>query len=91
MSLRLLVAGLIMAVAVGAAVWLHGYREYVPFTTVSYSGAVLSSGQGASVSGVSASTRPSWADPLAAGIVVAALALGASIVAPRPVRPSGGT
>jgi hypothetical protein len=32
--------------------------------------------------------HPSWADPLAAGELVAALGLGAAIIAPRFVKPS---
>jgi len=87
-ALRIFVAGLVAAVAVGGAVWLHGYREYGPITTVSYGDGVSYTGQSAIVSAGSTSVHPSWADPLAAGIVVAALGFGAAIVVPRFARPS---
>ena len=89
MALRVLAASLVVAVAVGTAVWLHGYRQYGPIVTatVSPSGTVSYTTQGPFVSAVSSSTRPSWADPLAAGIVVAALGVGAAIVVSRRAKP----
>jgi hypothetical protein len=88
-ALRVFAACLVLAVAVGAALWLHGYREYGPITTatVSAGGTVSYTSQGPFVSAVSSSTHPPWADPLAAGIVVAALGLGAAIVVSRFGRP----
>ena len=88
MALRVLAASLVVAVAVGTAVWLHGYRQYGPIVTatVSPSGTVSYTTQGPFVSAVSTSTRPSWADPLAAGLVVAALGLGAAIVVSSRVK-----
>jgi len=64
--LRVLAAGLVVAVGVGVAVWLHGYEQTKHFKSPIFVG--------------SGRYHPSWADPVAVVAVVAAVAIGAVIL-----------
>lgn len=86
MALRVLIAGLLVAVAVGGGLWLHGYRQtergwvgggVVPGGHGIYSGDLLSPTRG------KVRVKPAWADPVALGGGIAALALGAALIVGR--------
>jgi len=64
--LRLLAAALVLAVGVGVAVWLHGYEQTKHFRSAVFVG--------------TGRYHPSWADPVAVGALVAAVAIGAAIL-----------
>jgi hypothetical protein len=64
--LRALAATLVVVVGVGVAVWLHGYEQTKHFKSAVFVG--------------TGRYQPSWADPAAAGAVVAALLMGAAIL-----------
>jgi preprotein translocase subunit SecG len=67
---RVLIVGLIVAAAIGLAVWLHGYQR----TNVN------AAFQGTERVTISARGHPAWADPLAVGGVLVAIAVGAAIL-----------
>jgi hypothetical protein len=63
MALRVLIAGLLVAAAVGGGVWLHGYRETQHFAGGGYDFGEPSG----KPSGSTRRVHPSWADPIAIG------------------------
>jgi hypothetical protein len=65
-ALRVVAAGLIVALGVGVAVWLHGYEQTKHFRSAVFVG--------------TARYHPSWADPVAAGALIAAVAIGAALL-----------
>jgi hypothetical protein len=73
--MRVFIGALVVAVALGGAVWLGGYQETKPV------------GVPASVNGVTFvpdvktyREDPSWADPLAVFIAVAGVGAGAAVI-----------
>ena len=90
-AIRILIAGLLVAAAAGAGLWLHGYRQgagcytYVPepptpgVTRIPAPGRDLLPGTRLCRRHV----RPSWADPVALGGGIVALALGAALIVGR--------
>jgi hypothetical protein len=71
LSARIIAATAILALTVGFAVWLHGYKQTRPARTVG------------STTYIAGRERPSWADPLAAGLVIAGLGTATALVLVR--------
>ena len=97
MGVRILLAGLLIAVAVGCGVWLHGYRVAggCYMQTVSKLGPQDPNLPSWAQPRVQVKTRvcpdrvrPSWADPIALGGIVASFAVGAALTVPRFAKPS---
>ncbi len=80
MAIRILLAGLFVAVAVGGGLWLHNYT-----TTGACHLDAFAIGVGHPAGKVCERVHPSWADPLALGGGIAVIALGAALsVGRRP-------
>ena len=70
MPLRILIAGLLIAAAVGGGLWLHGYRQRTTYDPM------------ANLTGspYRVQVKPAWTDPVALGGGILALAIGAALI-----------
>lgn len=79
-------AGLLVAVAAAGAIWLHGYKErrHIPYPKGTV-GARMEERR--ALPPRYRRERPSWADPVAGGLVIAGITAGASVmVSPRKLH-----